>query len=304
MNTMFHLLSFLGIAAVINPSAEQAVVRDDISVYLPAAEEIEGWNPVNTPRVFEGEELYDLIDGGASIFYEYGFKQVVTQTYENADGQSIDLEVYEMRDPAAAYGMYTISAGVVGDNIDIGNEGVLADYYVYFWKGEFFVTLIASAADERPSTDLMAIASCVDRKILNKGSRPSLSTLMMIEGESPARVYYIRGTLALANIYYFAFDDIFGLTEGVVGEFEDFKCYIFKYDDIDESRRWFESARDAMKEDTRYTDFQADDNECSMIDESGAVVHLKNHLSYIIGYTGDVNSEPATILYKIENNFR
>lgn len=68
MNAMFSLLSFTGISAVISPSSEQAVVRYDISVYLPVAGKIEGWNPVSAPRVFEGEELYDLIDGGAGIF--------------------------------------------------------------------------------------------------------------------------------------------------------------------------------------------------------------------------------------------
>lgn len=304
MNTMFHLLSFLGISAVINPSPEQAVVGHDVFAYLPVAGEIEGWDPVSTPRLFLGEELYDLIDGGAGIFYEYGFRQVVTQTYENADGQSIDLEVYEMRDPAAAYGIYTIFAGTAGDEVDIGDEGVAAGHYMFFWKGRFFVRLAASDTDESVSSGRAAIASVVDKKILNKGSRPSLSNLMMIEGESPARVYYIRGMLALSNIYYFAFDDIFGLKEGVVGEFEDFKCYIFKYDDIEDSRHWFENAREAMEEDARYTGFRENDKECSMFDESGFVVHLKNHLNCILAYTGDSERVPASIFHKIENNFR
>lgn len=304
MITIIHLLSFLGISAVINPSPEQAVVRRDISTYLPVAGEIEAWNPVSMPRLFVGEELYDLIDGGAGIFYEYGFEQVVTQTYENADGQSVDLEVYEMQDPAAAYGIYTISAGSVGNRVDIGDEGIAAENYMFFWKGRFFVTLIASANDETASMGLLVIARGVDKKIITRGSRPSLSNLMMIEGESPARVYYISGALALSNIYHFAFDDIFGLKEGVVGEFKDFKCYIFKYDDVEESRRWFDNACNAMKQDSRHTDFQANSNECSMIDESGVVIHLKNHLSYIVAYTGDTKREPASILRKIEHNFR
>jgi hypothetical protein len=304
MNAMLHMILFLGVSAVINPSPEQAVVKHDISVYLPVAGEVAGWNPVNTSRMFAGEELYALIDGGASLFYEYGFEQVVTQTYENADSQSVDLEIYEMTDPSAAYGIYTISAGALGDDVDIGNEGMVAEYYMYFWKGDFFVTLTASDAGESAAQGILAIASWVDEKILSRGSRPSLCNLMMIEGETPSRLYYLRGVLALSSVYNFAFEDIFGLQEGVVGNFEKYKCFIFKYGDMKEGRHWFRSARDALKQDERYGDFQTNDDECSMTDEIGVVVHLKTLHNYILVYVGTPDTDPRSIFYKIENNLR
>ena len=304
MNPMLVMIPILGVGVVVNPSQEPATILHDISVYVPVASEVDGWNPVSAPRIFAGEELYDLIDGGAGLFYEYGFKQAAAQTYENTDGQSIDLQIYEMIDPSAAYGAYTISAGTEGYEVAIGNEGIAADHYMYFWKGNFLILLTASDAGESASQGMMAIAGWIDKKILSRGSRPSLCNLMMIEGATPSRIYYLRGVLALSSIYNFSFEDIFGLREGVVGDFEKYKCFVFKYGDTKEGIRWFETARDAMKQDAGYGDLQTNDNECSMTDESGIVVHLKTHQNYIFAYVGNPDTDPRAMFYKIENNLR
>jgi hypothetical protein len=89
MNAMFRLLSFLGISAVISPSPEQAVARCDMSVYVPVAGKIEGWNPVSAPRVFEGEELYDLIDGGAGIFLSTASRKLLLRRTRTLMGNAL-----------------------------------------------------------------------------------------------------------------------------------------------------------------------------------------------------------------------
>jgi len=304
MNPVSVVFAFLVVTAVVTPSQEPAMTQRDISVYLPGSGSVEGWSRVGSPRVFKGEALYELIDGGAVIYYEYGFKQTVTQEYENIDGQSVDLQIYEMADPTSAYGMYTFLKGAEGDEVDIGSEGIVADYYAHFWKGDFLVTLTASNSDKNTVEGMLSIAEAVNSQIVGAGQRPSLCNMLAIEGAELSHVYYLEGILALSNIYQFAADDIFGLREGVVGDFGDFKLFIFRYSDAKESNRQYITARNAMKNLQRFAHFKTYDNECSMIDKQSLVIHMKNHRSFIFVYLGNPDRDPRSVFYKIENNLR
>lgn len=304
MNHVFVMISFLGITAVITPDQEPAMIQHDILVYLPTSGVVEGWKPVGSPQAFVGDGLYDLIDGGAVIYYEYGFKQTVTQEYESIDGRSIDLQMYEMTDPASAYGIYTFLRGMEGNEVDVGNEGMIAGHYMYFWKGNFLVMLTASDSEEGTANSLLAIAAAVDKAIVETGQRPSLCNLLIIEGQAPARIYYLEGVLALSNVYYFGADDIFGLKQGVAGDFGDFKLFVLRYGDEKESSRWYKTARDEMKKRQRFENFTNHDNECSMTDEHGSIIQLKAHRNYVFVYLGTPGAEPKSIFFKIENNLR
>ena len=304
MNSLSAIISVLAIAAVITPTQEPVTTQHDISGYLPVPGSVEGWRPVGSPRVFEGEDLYDFIDGGAVIYYEYGFRQTITQEYENDDGQSIHLEIYEMTSSSSAYGIYTFNRGVEGNRVDIGDEGTIADYYLYFWKGNFLVTLIASDFNKGASEGLLPIAIEVDKRMTKTGYRPSLCNMLMIEGQTPLHIIYLKGTLALRNVYYFAADDIFGLKEGVVGDFGDFRLFVFKYNDAKESNRWYVTARDAMRKEQRFVNFTDYDDEFSVVDEQGLVMQMKPYRSYSFVYLGTPDVDPRAMFYKIESNLR
>ena len=209
-----------------------------------------------------------------------------------------------MTDPASAYGMYTFLRGAEGHEIDIGSEGIIAEYYAYFWKGNFVVTLTASNADENTTKGMLSIATAVDNEMVAAGQHPSLCNLLAIEGHRPSCIYYLEGTLALSNIYQFSANDIFGLQEGVVGDFGDFKLFIFRYNDATESSHQHTTARNAMKNEQRFANFKAYDNEYSMVDEQGFVIHLKNHRNFIFVYLGNPDKDPRALFYKVENNLR
>lgn len=298
------ITSILVSAVAADPGLDSVKIQHDISAYLPVSGQVEGWQPVGPPRAFVGEGLYEFINGGAVIYYEYDFNQAVTQEYTNIDGKSIDLEIYEMANPSSAYGIYTFRKGAEGEEVDIGNEGIIADYYLHFWKGNFLVTLIASDSEEATSSGLLAAAQEVDSRMVDKGQRPSLCNLLTIEGRAPLRINYLKGSLALSNVYYFAADDIFGLKEGVAGDFGDFKLFAFKYGDKKESSHWYTTARNEMKKGQRFEKLTDYDYECSMTDEHGLVIQMKVHRNYIFVYLGTPDIEPREVFHKIEYNLR
>ena len=125
----------ISLALILLLSAVSAGARQSsggISAYLPASGEAAGWNLDGEPERYQGEDLFRMINGGADIYHEYGFRQVVRAEYLGPEGKSVKLEIYQMVSPAAAYGIYTFKAGErrksPGDRPGGAAAGVLPEF--------------------------------------------------------------------------------------------------------------------------------------------------------------------------------
>ena len=77
---------------------------------LPPSGFLGSWSLDGKPRVFPGSELYGHIDGGAEIFFEFGFQEATVQRYRSPAGGLV-VECYRMSDPLAALGIYLGKCG-------------------------------------------------------------------------------------------------------------------------------------------------------------------------------------------------
>ena len=289
-------------AVAADPGLESVKIQHDISAYVPNSYDVEGWEPIGDPRTFVGEDLYALINGGAVIYYKYGFRQVITQDYASKDGKSITLEIYEMNSPASAYGIYTIKINTEGKSIDVGDEGILADFYLHFWKGDFLVTLTASDSEETTGSGLLALARAVDEKIQTKGQRPSLCNLLIMESYEVSNIKYLRGDLALANNFPYVIDDVFKLKEGVIGDYGDSKIFVFRYGNRNESLNRYQDARDLFRNSASFANFTDHEDGCTMVDAQGRAIHLQPYENYILIYVGTEQTDPGPILEELQHN--
>jgi hypothetical protein len=171
--------------------------------YLPADGAAAGWVRDGGPQEFEGEDLYTYIDGGAEIYQEYGFRRAVVQDYRNAAGREVSLEIFEMADAGAAYGIFSFKRSGEGRSLALGGGGELEDYYLNFWKGCFVVTLTGFDETEATLAGLLALGRAVDAKIGQTAEAPALVAVLPGEGLKAGSVKYLRGLLGLTNVYPF-----------------------------------------------------------------------------------------------------
>lgn len=68
---------------------------------------VAGWVIESQPEVYAGDDLFFLIDGGADLYLEYGFKEVAVANYIN-DNMQLRVEVYEMTNAARAWGVFSV----------------------------------------------------------------------------------------------------------------------------------------------------------------------------------------------------
>jgi len=221
--------------------------------YLPGNFESDGWRKNNDFQQFKGEDLYLYMNGGAKVYHEYGFRQMIVQEYINKNGKSISLEIFEMADDKSAYGIYTFKTSYPGQQIRVGDQGRLEDYYLNFWKGNFLVTITAFDPSQEAREGLILIAQAVDRKIKDKGKIPSLVFMLSKKNLELQSIKYFKGNLGLYNIYPFFARHIFGFKEGVKGDYRDkYSIVICDYNSPGKSRIKYreikESWRGSLKE--------------------------------------------------------
>lgn len=252
----------------------------DIATLLPHAGETGKWRQSDSARIFSGEDLYEFIDGGADIFIEYGFIKVISSEYRNGGMAPIKLEIYEMADDAAAFGMYSISAGSGGRTVKIGNGGSLNDSYLVFWKERYMAFVSSDDTTGETLEEILTIAENVERRIGEYGIKPRLSS--MLPSQDLRECKYVRGFLGLSSVYDFDSRNIFGVREGAVGRYNDYRLFIFRYTSEEEAGKWYAYSRDNLRTNSGFSDFQDHNERFSMTDRKGSRLCVARHEGFIV----------------------
>lgn len=263
-----------------------------------------GWIPDGEAQLAEGEDLFLLINGGADIYLEYGFVACLFQTYGSQDGRSINVEIYEMDGPEAAYGIFTFKRSGSGTRVDVGQEGSYESYYVIFWRGRYIITVIALGEWDGSRADVLQIAGAFDARIDVEAERPPIASFLPMENLQPNGITYLKGNLALFNQYLFDREDIFGLKEGVVGEYEEYTVFIFQYDDEAESAKWFESAKDHLQGSRRFDNFVNGNGRFEMCDRNDHRFAIKHFKLWILIAMADKKMDTRSIFDSIEASIK
>ncbi len=200
----------------------------NISGLVP--DSIEGRLKSDSARIYAGDDLYRLIDGGADIFKEYGFDTVVVQRYSDMRDDYVDVELYQMKDSSAAYGIFSAVTFTTGRRIDdFPCEAYAGDGFLLFWKGEYYGSLTAS----QPSgySGLVRAAEVMASRIAGLG-KPQLAAMFTRSGFSyrdELKIAYIKGGLGLYNLSTIPFGEHFRFVDGVCLSAAGVKSFVFTF---------------------------------------------------------------------------
>jgi hypothetical protein len=140
--------------------------RDRAIVFIrPAAAETRPWVPEAPAQLAEGRDLFALINGGADLFLRYGFDRAAVQSYNLDGGRQIPAEVFQMRTPDSATGVFADKIGPGDLRFTIGNSGVRGDCYILFRRGRLFATVAAGDTTPDAIAAVLRIARVVETRI-------------------------------------------------------------------------------------------------------------------------------------------
>jgi hypothetical protein len=181
---------------------------------FPAANAIPGWNISQAIQSYHRDNLYSLVDGQADSFFVYGFEQVVTQRYQNADQVNLNVEIWQLATPADAYGLFT--AGRAGEPVAIGNEGDSdPGRRLAFWQNRYFVSL--SASPTVPDETLWAYAKAITSALPSGGERPLIVSLLPQANLVERSALFFHEEISVQMEVWLGGENILGLSQATNG---------------------------------------------------------------------------------------
>jgi hypothetical protein len=139
--------------------------NDDLAWVLTGISSVKALKPVGTPDKAKGENLYDLINGGAGVYLQHGFKQAILQDYAKDGGTLFNVEIYLLDSAENVKKLYALKSGSGGKKSAIGQGGSIHDYYGLFWQGKFYISVTAANNSPESKKLLEQIAKAVVKKI-------------------------------------------------------------------------------------------------------------------------------------------
>ena len=175
-----------------------AVTAGAQSALVPRALSLMNGVALAQSRTFTETSLYGYIDGGAELYLEYGFDTLLV-TELVIEGNDIKAEVYRMKDPEAAFGIFSVSRFRCNGGAKLTEHICRSAYQLQFCKGPYYVSIIndtGSADDQKLSGDL---ARLLIDNIAEPPFDPGSFYTGVLDEETMRGAVLVRGPLGIYN---------------------------------------------------------------------------------------------------------
>jgi hypothetical protein len=221
----------------------------DAAIPIPPGNFSPGWKKDGSFRRFDQKNLYGHIDGGAELFFEFGFVTLNYQRYKNKADELI-LEIYEMENSTSALGIYLMKCGQETplNNLNARNSG--NPYQILLVKGACIIQIYNLNGEQTLVPVMIQLAKIV---LENVPDTEPVEILKILPTDSliPGSAKIFRGNYALQSIYTFGSGDVLllgGKIFGVLGDFPEaggnnFTLLLIPYPDADSAWKAFQNVQ-------------------------------------------------------------
>jgi hypothetical protein len=180
----------------------------------PACGLFAGWQQRGASRLFEGDNLFEYMDGNSEGYLVYGFVRMRGVTCTKA-GDTLVFDISEFADAESAWGMFLANRDMQQPIEPIGTGAQTVPRKAIFAKDKYYVEF-AAESDRDHTAELRDMAKIVEAGIGGSTSRPEPLAWFPPEGLA-------GGTARLAP------ESVLGirlLKRGYVGQYGDAKAFV------------------------------------------------------------------------------
>lgn len=115
----------------------------------------DGWGVAGASVDFDGETLYEYLNGGAPLYLKYGFVRLLQTRYQLSGDPlaGFTIDVFDMGSPLGAFGLYSSIRPPDAAFTGWGAEGYRSGTVAAAWRGRIYVH--GEADEDRP--ELIAV---------------------------------------------------------------------------------------------------------------------------------------------------
>ncbi len=216
MNKLLKLSHLFWLLLLAGCGSQLAPLTD----FLPKAGAVPNWTLAEEARLYNHDNLFDMVDGQADAFFAYGFEQVARQRYQNKAGTILEVAVWQLATPADAYGLFT--SGRAGQPIKIGSEGDTdPGSRIAFWQDRYYVQVYGR--QQVLDADLQAFAQAVAAALPQGGERPALVSRLPQTNLIERGFIFFHEEISIQNEVWLGGENILGLsaqTNGLLARYD------------------------------------------------------------------------------------
>lgn len=171
-----------------------AHAADPLAVLLDNGS-VAGWKPAGPAETFTQDNVFQLIDGEAELYFPYGFKRVVAAEFAAPDGSDmkVSVEAYQLASLLDAFGVFSNYRDEDSNIADIGAEAVAGTTQIIFYQDKFFLKVRTNKLDQ--AEKLLEFAKKLSKTLPQKLAQPGELELVTVKGVIPASRQYIAKSL-------------------------------------------------------------------------------------------------------------
>jgi len=178
------------------------------------------WSKRGEVLTFSEKNLYGRINGGAELFFEFGFIRLDVQEYVH-DEDRIIFEVYTMEDPIAALGIYLHKTLNETPMAGINSRNTANQYQINVCKGKYYIQVLCPSGKREYATLMAGLTNKITAQTPDI-PEPAIFSELPKTGLIQGSEGIIRGTLSLQSIFTFGKGNIFQLSAKTTAVYADY----------------------------------------------------------------------------------
>ena len=237
---------------------------------------IPGWEQDGDVEVYEGDNLFNHIDGAAESYLSYNFQKLWVVRYKKGEAE-LTLEVYDHGDPVSAYGIYSMERPSGAKVSSIGAQGYFEEGLLNFVTGRYYVKMFSFREPDAGSGVLLTTAKDLSPQLEEHPELPAVVRLMPAENQVPNSCQFIPNTFMGLEFLGSAFRANYKTGDGML------TLFVMERKSPDEAAQLLQKYHAFVKSDPG----ELKEGSYQLADPFNGTVYLYWKGNYIIGFSGD-----------------
>jgi len=176
---------------------------------------VEGWQIGRKDQVFNRENLYNYINGGAELYLSYGFLEMINRTYVLSDQPDILVDILDMGTSQNAFGVFAHSRESIASDFGQGSE--YHQGYLNFWKDRYVISIISSPETDESKQALFELAKVIEVAVAQDGPLPEILEILPEQNLVEESIRYFRNHFWMNAHYFIADENILNISDQTDG---------------------------------------------------------------------------------------
>lgn len=192
-----------------------------------------GWTFGQDETIYNPDNLWDVIDGAADLFLEYGFVDLHIGRYHKGEDSEIKVELYKFDSPADAFGMYSQERNPQHPFMNIGIQAYREEGVLNFLTGKYYIKIMTHERGREALDAMTLIAKSLNGRLRQDNNWPPILSILPLHQKNPNSEQYIAQNFLGYPFFRAAYTAQYGNEKP-------FRMFVIAVDSLSESKSIFD----------------------------------------------------------------